>query len=173
MPSLQALHHRASNVGLGLLHSPLARQSPMRSTDSLENIGARARANSLANAPAKSSKLRNGSISTNDLIPEEKPIASSAGVSVGINLAEPVLFLQGFQEGENAQRSTAMLRGTLHLKVTKTIKIKTISLKFKGTATTKWPEGMTTSPNLTHHIANVITQVYRLRRLNLKRLTQS
>jgi len=173
MPSLQALHHRASNVGLGLLHSPLARQSPMRSTDSLENIGARARANSLANAPAKGSKLRNGSISTSDLIPEERPIASSAGVSVGINLAEPVLFLQGFQEGENAQRSTAMLRGALHLKVTKTIKIKTISLKFKGTATTKWPEGMRSVFRLTDEVANAIMQVFHLRRQNLKRSTRS
>ena len=173
MPSLQALHHRASNVGLGLLHSPLSRQSPMRSTDSLENIGTRARAHSVANAPAKSSALRNGSISTSDIIPQEKPIASSAGVSVGINLAEPVLFLQGFQEGENAQRSTAMLRGALHLKVTKTIKIKTISLKFKGTATTKWPEGRKIILELTQEAANAIMQVSHLRRQNSKRSTQS
>lgn len=75
-------------------------------------------------------------------IPEEKPLASGNGVSVGISLAEPVLFLQGFEQAELAQRSTAMLRGSLHLKVTKPTKIKTVSLRFKGQATTKWPEGM-------------------------------
>lgn len=128
VPSLQALHHRASNAAFH--HSPLGRNSPIqRSTDSLEHT-ARVRA---ASVSAQSS--------SNNLIPDEKPIVSSTGVSVSINLAEPVLFLQGFQEGENAQRNTAMLRGALHLKVTKTAKIKAVTLKFKGTATTKWPEG--------------------------------
>jgi arrestin-related trafficking adapter 3/6 len=74
-------------------------------------------------------------------IPDEKPLASGNGVSVGISLAEPVLFLQGFDQAELSQRSTAMLRGSLHLKVTKASKIKAVTLKFKGQATTKWPEG--------------------------------
>jgi arrestin-related trafficking adapter 3/6 len=74
-------------------------------------------------------------------IPAEKPLASGNGVSVGISLAEPVLFLQGFDQAELAQRSTAMLRGSLHLKITKASKLKAVTLKFKGQATTKWPEG--------------------------------
>lgn len=74
-------------------------------------------------------------------IPDEKPLASGNGVSVGISLAEPVLFLQGFEQAELAQRSTAMLRGSLHLKVTKSSKIRAVTLRFKGTAQTKWPEG--------------------------------
>jgi hypothetical protein len=75
-------------------------------------------------------------------IPEEKPLASGNGVSVGIALAEPVLFLQGFDNGDlQANRSTAMLRGSLHLKVSKPAKIKSVTLRFRGRATTKWPEG--------------------------------
>jgi hypothetical protein len=74
-------------------------------------------------------------------VPEEKPLASGNGITVGITLTEPVLFLQGFEQNENSERSTAMLRGSLHLKVTKAAKVKAITLKFRGKATTKWPEG--------------------------------
>jgi hypothetical protein len=80
--------------------------------------------------------------SASQRIPDEKPVASGNGLSVSIALAEPSLFLQGFDQGDlAANRSTAMLRGSLVLKITKLTKIKSVSLKFKGTATTKWPEG--------------------------------
>jgi hypothetical protein len=75
--------------------------------------------------------------------PTEKPLVSGSGVSVSLSLAEPNLFVQGFEHGDlAADRSTAMLRGCLNIKVTKPSKIKTITLKFKGTSTTKWPEGI-------------------------------
>lgn len=74
-------------------------------------------------------------------VPEEKPLASGNGINVGISLTEPVLFLQGFEQTETSDRSTAMLRGSLNLRVTKPTKIKAINLKFRGRATTKWPEG--------------------------------
>jgi hypothetical protein len=74
-------------------------------------------------------------------LPEEKPVASGGGVSVNIALTEPVLFLQGFEQTEHAERNTAMLRGTMILKVTKPSKLKAITLKFRGKAVTKWPEG--------------------------------
>lgn len=73
---------------------------------------------------------------------DEKPIASGNGVSVAVHLAEPVLFLQGFDNSENSPGNTAMLRGSLHLRVQKSAKIKAVTLKFKGKATTKWPEGI-------------------------------
>lgn len=72
---------------------------------------------------------------------EEKPVASGGGLSVNVQLTEPVLFLRGFEQAEHAERSTAMLRGTLCLKITKPSKLKAITLKFRGKATTKWPEG--------------------------------
>ncbi|KAK5291881.1 hypothetical protein LTR16_002046 [Cryomyces antarcticus] len=73
---------------------------------------------------------------------EEKPLASGNGITVGIALAEPVLFLQGFEQQDRASGSTAMLRGSLRLKVAKSAKIKAVTLKFKGRAMTKWPEGI-------------------------------
>jgi hypothetical protein len=74
-------------------------------------------------------------------VPEEKPVASGGGVSVNVQLTEPVLFLRGFEQAEHAERSTAMLRGTLCLKISKPSKLKAVTLKFRGRATTKWPEG--------------------------------
>ena len=71
----------------------------------------------------------------------EKPLVSGNGVSLSINLAEPVLFLQGFDQSELANQNTSMLRGSFHLRVSKTAKIKTVSLKFSGRAETEWPEG--------------------------------
>lgn len=78
---------------------------------------------------------------TGQQIPEVSSIAAGHGVIVSVNLAEPVLFLQGFDHSDATSRSTAMLRGSLHLKVLKSAKIKAVSLRFRGQATTKWPEG--------------------------------
>lgn len=73
---------------------------------------------------------------------EAKPLASANGVSISITLAEPVIFLQGFDQSELGNHTTSMLRGSLHLKVTKNAKIKTISVNFRGRAETEWPEGI-------------------------------
>ncbi|TKA79509.1 hypothetical protein B0A55_02433, partial [Friedmanniomyces simplex] len=73
---------------------------------------------------------------------DEKPLASGNGVSMAIHLAEPVLFVQGFENTENSPGNTAMLRGSLHLRVQKSAKIKAVTLRFKGRAITKWPEGI-------------------------------
>ncbi|KAF2111429.1 hypothetical protein BDV96DRAFT_649989 [Lophiotrema nucula] len=75
-------------------------------------------------------------------IPEEKPLASGNGINVSIALTEPVLYLQGFEQAEGSDRSTAMLRGSLNLRVTKATKLKAVTLKFRGKAITKWPEGI-------------------------------
>ena len=80
-------------------------------------------------------------IHTSTITGDEKPIASGNGVSISIALAEPVLFLQGFDPSELANRTTAMLRGSLHLRVSKSAKIKNVSLNFRGRAETEWPEG--------------------------------
>lgn len=92
----------------------------------------------ISNLPANDRASRTASA----VVPEQKPVASGNGVSVSISLAEPVLFLQGFDQNDTSNRSTAMLRGSLHLKVAKSTKLKAISLKFKGTAVTSWPEGI-------------------------------
>ena len=72
---------------------------------------------------------------------EDKPLAAGNGVSISIALAEPALYLQGFDQSDMSSRATTMLRGTFHLKLTKSAKIKSISLQFRGRAETEWPEG--------------------------------
>lgn len=59
-----------------------------------------------------------------------------------IKLAEPILFLQGFDHHEFQNRAPAMLRGSLVVRVNKATKVKAIGLTFKGKARTEWPEGM-------------------------------
>ena len=75
-------------------------------------------------------------------IGDEKPIASGNGVAMSIALAEPVLFLQGFDQSDVGSRTTTMLRGSLHLRVSKSAKVKAVTLNFRGRAETEWPEGM-------------------------------
>lgn len=99
-------------------------------------------AETVRSASGRSTSSRKSVVSSiTQTIPDDKPLASGNGISVGIALAEPVLFLQGFEQSEHSERSTAMLRGSLHLRITKSAKIKAVTLKFKGKATTKWPEG--------------------------------
>lgn len=74
----------------------------------------------------------------------DKPVASAAGVSCSIILAEPFLYLNGFDLAAHApssQNSTSMIRGKLVLNVTKSAKIKAVTLSFCGKARTEWPEG--------------------------------
>ncbi|KAI8960430.1 hypothetical protein F5Y11DRAFT_269513 [Daldinia sp. FL1419] len=75
-----------------------------------------------------------------------KPVASGSGVSCSIILAEPNVFLTGFehdgQPRNDAANSTALLRGKLQLNVSKNVKIKSITLKLHGRARTEWPEGI-------------------------------
>jgi arrestin-related trafficking adapter 3/6 len=75
---------------------------------------------------------------------DDKPVASAAGVSCSIILAEPYVYLNGFDLAAHApssQSSTAMIRGKLVLNITKSAKIKAVTLSFCGKARTEWPEG--------------------------------
>ncbi len=77
----------------------------------------------------------------------EKPVCSGNGVACHIILAEPVIFLTGLDHDGTTRDSSSnatgsILRGKLQLNVTKSAKIKTITLKFTGRARTEWPEGM-------------------------------
>lgn len=103
----------------------------------------------MVHRPSLVGNARPASVASSTSIPgiggvsgEEKTLASGNGVSVSIALAEPVLFLQGFDQTDLADRTTTMLRGNLHLRVSKSAKIKAISLNFRGRAETEWPEGI-------------------------------
>ncbi|KAI9816765.1 MAG: hypothetical protein M1827_001410 [Pycnora praestabilis] len=99
-------------------------------------------ADSVRTASDRSSTSSSSTGNSNKAIGDEKPVASANGISVSICLAEPVLFLQGFDQNDVGSRTTTMLRGSLHLRVSKNAKIKGISLKFRGKAETEWPEGI-------------------------------
>lgn len=75
-----------------------------------------------------------------------KPVASGSGVTCSILLAEPNIFLSGFDHDSNGNRQgqsgTALLRGRLQLRVSKNVKIKAVQLKLLGRARTEWPEGI-------------------------------
>ncbi|CDK28726.1 unnamed protein product [Kuraishia capsulata CBS 1993] len=71
-----------------------------------------------------------------------KPLAQSASVKLYIILAEPTLFVQGFDETELKSRPPVLLRGCLFIRVLKPVKVKNINLKFLGTSRTDWPEGI-------------------------------
>ena len=94
-----------------------------------------------ANARVAAATAQANSINNAIRFSDERPVASGNGVAVSISLAEPVLFLQGFDQADAANRTTTLLRGSLRLSIAKTAKIKTITLTFKGKATTEWPEG--------------------------------
>lgn len=76
---------------------------------------------------------------------QEKPIASGGGISCFISLAEPTTFLTGLDHDgttrDTHSHSQAMVRGKFQMKITKSVKIKAVSLKFMGKARTEWPEG--------------------------------
>ncbi|QEU62521.1 Aly1/Aly2 [Kluyveromyces lactis] len=70
------------------------------------------------------------------------PLAKSSSFQVYIQLAEPIIFLQGFSPTHWEGRPPAILRGSLILRVLKSTKLKSINLTFKGTSKTEWPEGI-------------------------------
>lgn len=71
----------------------------------------------------------------------EKIVATGSGLTVGLVLTEPILYLQGYDPNDPSTKKSAMLRGLIHLKVTKCVKIKKISICFRGHAQTDWPDG--------------------------------
>ncbi|WQF75136.1 Putative arrestin-like domain-containing protein [Colletotrichum destructivum] len=101
------------------------------------------------NTPGQRSSLmsvRSAKSNVTSMVTEiPKPVAHGSGVSCSILMAEPNIFLTGFDHDGHRQHSqggTALLRGKLQLKVTKNVKIKGVSLKLVGKARTEWPEGI-------------------------------
>jgi len=83
------------------------------------------------------------------IIDASKPVCSGNGVSCSIILAEPVIFLKGLDHDGSIRDSSAstgaICRGRLQMNVTKSAKIKAITIKFMGKARTEWPEGSISS----------------------------
>ncbi|KAM7220312.1 Arrestin (or S-antigen), C-terminal domain containing protein [Rhypophila decipiens] len=104
---------------------------------------------SATNAPNRNSmmSMRSAKSLVNSSVTElPKPVASGSGLTCSIILAEPNVFLTGFEHDGHArqesQNSSALLRGKLQLNVSKNVKIKSVTLKLVGKARTEWPEGI-------------------------------
>ncbi|QSZ37170.1 hypothetical protein DSL72_009264 [Monilinia vaccinii-corymbosi] len=94
----------------------------------------------------------------------EKPVASGNGVSVYIPFAEPIVYLTGLDHDGTTRNSDypnsiGILRGKVRLNVTKSAKIKAITLTFKGRARTEWPEGVPPAKTETFQEESLRTQV--------------
>lgn len=63
-------------------------------------------------------------------------------MSLFVRLAEPILYLQGFEQDGESRHAPAILRGSVVLRITKSTKLRSISLTFIGRARTEWPEGI-------------------------------
>ncbi|PQE15682.1 Arrestin domain-containing protein [Rutstroemia sp. NJR-2017a BBW] len=96
-------------------------------------------------------------------VDSEKPVASSNGVYVYIKLAEPIIYLSGLDHDgttrDSSSNSSAILRGKLQLNITKSAKIKAVTLKFTGRARTEWPEGIPPAKTETFEEDSLRTQV--------------
>lgn len=134
-------------------HSMLA-IPPSATTSMLGTASMTGSANSPIMATAPHTSHRNSimsvrsakSIMSSSVTEVPKPVASGSGVSCSIILAEPNVFLTGFEHDghprNDAANSTALLRGKLQLNVSKNVKIKSVTLKLHGRARTEWPEGI-------------------------------
>lgn len=93
----------------------------------------------------------------------EKPVAAKDGVACYFILAEPTIFLSGLDHDGTTQHSSssssAMLRGKLQLNVTKSAKIKAVTVKFTGRARTEWPEGIPPAKEDKYEEESLRTQV--------------
>lgn len=90
----------------------------------------------------------------------EKIVATGSGISVGIALTEPVLYLQGYDQNDPSTKKSAILRGQLHLKITKSVKVKKISICFRGHAQTDWPDGNSSPSFIDHSYADRLTNCF-------------
>lgn len=78
------------------------------------------------------------------LIPQlpSEPTILTSSLQVYIVPAEKHLFVQGFKRVEYESRPPTLLRGSLVVRVLKPNKIRSITLTFRGTCKTDWPEGI-------------------------------
>lgn len=84
-------------------------------------------------------------IMSNGMMPtlrNERVVATGNGITVSVALAEPLVFLPGYDHSDPSTKRSAILRGHVHIKTTKSVKVKKVSICFRGHAQTDWPDGM-------------------------------
>lgn len=73
---------------------------------------------------------------------DTESLTHSNTIRLFIQLAEPIIFLQGFEAHQWNESPPSLLRGSLIVRILKPTKLKSISLKFRGVSKTQWPEGI-------------------------------
>jgi len=90
-------------------------------------------------------------------------VVSKDGVACYFILAEPTIFLTGLDHDgttrDSGSSSSSILRGKLQLNVTKSAKIKAITVKFTGRARTEWPEGIPPAKEVKFEEDSLRTQI--------------
>ncbi|CAI4603829.1 ADM_collapsed_G0034590.mRNA.1.CDS.1 [Saccharomyces cerevisiae] len=74
--------------------------------------------------------------------PDAVPLVQTTTLQVFVKLAEPIVFLKGFETNGLSEIAPSILRGSLIVRVLKPNKLKSISITFKGISRTEWPEGI-------------------------------
>ncbi|KAJ3565158.1 hypothetical protein NPX13_g7602 [Xylaria arbuscula] len=149
---------------LSMITVPPPGTAPMASTTFPETRRGFAVGNAIQSARRNSvisARSAKGIMSSVTEVP--KPVASGSGVQCSIILAEPNVFLTGFDHDGHPRHepanSSALLRGKLQLDVTKNVKLKSITLKLHGKARTDWPEGIPPMKIEQHEEVSLRTQV--------------
>lgn len=95
-----------------------------------------------------------------DVSSDAEPLSQTSSIQVFIRLAEPVVFLQGFNSSQQSETPPSMLRGSLILRVLKPSKLKNVSLSFKGYSRTEWPEGIPPKRQDFVEICDIVNHVW-------------
>ncbi|KAI1827440.1 hypothetical protein F4861DRAFT_536003 [Xylaria intraflava] len=153
----------SSSSSSGMLSVPLPGVPPMPSTAMAESQRASAMSTALHNTHWNGVMAgRSAKHMVNSVTEITKPVASGNGVQCSIILAEPNVFLTGFEHDGRPQHeninSTALLRGKLQLSVTKNVKLRSVTLKLHGKARTEWPEGIPPTRLEQHEEVSLRTQ---------------
>jgi arrestin-related trafficking adapter 3/6 len=72
--------------------------------------------------------------------PSPRASVSASGFSMTVELAEPVLHLEGFDGSHTQVHRSTVLRGLLRLDVTRRVSLRGLSLTFQAMSKTEWPE---------------------------------
>ncbi|KAK4942144.1 hypothetical protein LTR10_018036 [Elasticomyces elasticus] len=67
-------------------------------------------------------------------------MTNSDAFTVALELAEPILYLEGYDFPHNSAHRSAVLRGFMHLDVSRQVSLSDVSVTFRGISRTIWPE---------------------------------
>lgn len=96
------------------------------------------------------------------LLPQvpDLPLVLTSSLQIFIVPTEKHLFVQGFKPAEYEGLPPSLLRGCLVVRVLKATKLKSLSLAFKGTQRTEWPEGIPPKKSVYAEINDLVSHTW-------------